>query len=497
MDAQTEDQEEQIDLFSAEQVAHEPVDFSVLAHGKDELNLAEFPLTALSNRVAPGQKTLRYKDSIWDNRTKRSIERQLTITAADEYGLPTAMDDEVILALVQLSKLQGFTSRQVEFSRYEIVQLLNWRDEAWSYKRIEQSMLRWLGVTLMYENAWWNPETKAWMTEGFHILDGLRKVEDGSGKARDAFVWNELIFSSFQKGNLKTLDLVTYRKLNSSIAKRLYRLLDKRFFHSPKIEFDLVDLAFHKLGLSNNYLIGNLKQRLEPAIKELEDIGYVKAADKKNRYRKHGVGQWNVVFEKGDGRGVDKNQPPLLPVEPDTPSGVEARLIDLGVSPRQARRLAITHHEEYLDMKIDEVRYLMAKESGKFKNPAGFLVKSIEEKFSPPLGFQTPGEKAKVEAEVFKKKETVRRLKEDREERSRKKEEERERAAKALTDKVENYLASLSDEDRELVCSDAIKREMAKGKLFSDWLQEDSKRGEVLRKTAIEEHVLQLLGNTN
>lgn len=39
-------------------------------------------------------------------------------------GLPTARDDEVILGLLQLSKLEHFADRKVHFSRYQLLQLL-------------------------------------------------------------------------------------------------------------------------------------------------------------------------------------------------------------------------------------------------------------------------------------------------------------------------------------------------------------------------------------
>jgi hypothetical protein len=63
------------------------------SEGRDELNLAEFPLAALSNRTADGQKTLEFKDTIFDRQAGKLVERKLTVTAADKFGLPSAMDD--------------------------------------------------------------------------------------------------------------------------------------------------------------------------------------------------------------------------------------------------------------------------------------------------------------------------------------------------------------------------------------------------------------------
>jgi hypothetical protein len=80
--------------------------------------------------------------------------RKLTITASDKYGLPTAMDDEVILGLIQLTGKADFSERIVLFTRYELLKPLNWTDDTRNYNRLEQSLNRWLGVTLYYDKSW-------------------------------------------------------------------------------------------------------------------------------------------------------------------------------------------------------------------------------------------------------------------------------------------------------------------------------------------------------
>ena len=34
-------------------------------------------------------------------------------------------------------------------------------------------MHRWVGVVLMYENAWWDNTAKSWVDENFHVLDNV------------------------------------------------------------------------------------------------------------------------------------------------------------------------------------------------------------------------------------------------------------------------------------------------------------------------------------
>src|SRR3954463_10564123 len=73
--------------------------------GRDELSLAEFPITLLSDRVPKGCKTLVFEIEPRDRQSGHPVSRKVTITGGDAFGLPTALDDEVLVGLVQLTKL--------------------------------------------------------------------------------------------------------------------------------------------------------------------------------------------------------------------------------------------------------------------------------------------------------------------------------------------------------------------------------------------------------
>ena len=140
---------------------------------KDELNLAEFPIAALADRVPDGQLSLVFEDQI-EQRDGPPIVRRLTITGTHKHGLPTALDDEVMVGLIQLTKRRNnFTDQRVSFSRYELIDLLGWPQSGQSYQRIEEALNRWVGVVLMYENAWWDNAAKSWVDENFHVLDNV------------------------------------------------------------------------------------------------------------------------------------------------------------------------------------------------------------------------------------------------------------------------------------------------------------------------------------
>ena len=274
----------------------------LIGMGKDEMNLAEFPLTTLADRVPQGCKTLVFEDRIFDKGQRQQVARRLTISASDKFGLPTALDDEVILGLVQLSKADDFASRQVQFSRYQLVHLLGWREEGKSYARLEESLKRWLGVTLYYENAWWDKCRKKWVDAHFHLLDNLmlyhrakrgeRSAKDDDGKPLSSFIWNEIIFRSFQAGYLKDLDLEFYHTLSRPSPSECIAFSTRSSISAISRRFSLSQFAREHIGLSRRYDTAQLKRRLNPAIKELVETGYLKPLSAEERFAHVRRGEW-------------------------------------------------------------------------------------------------------------------------------------------------------------------------------------------------------------
>ncbi len=357
-----------------------------LDDGRDELNLAEFPLAAIADRVPDNQKTLVFEDRIFDSGRSEMITRRLTISASDKYGLPTSLDDEVILGLIQLTKQNRFTERKVNFSRYQLIQILGWRHEGRSYDRLEKSLKRWLGVTLYYDKAWWDKDEKTWVDENFHILEQVTLYDQQRRLKRlrstnaepplSSFSWNEVVFRSFQSGYLKSIDLGVFRQLEYAAAKRMYRFLDKRFYHKSRWEFDLTEFACEHIGVSRNYDTGQLKRRLQPAIEELEAVGFLEVLPVAQRYVKISRGQWRVVF-------IRKAVPQIEPPSQDAALLIK-RLADRGVTPSVATELVRDYPHELIEMQMEVLdRLRHAKERDSIRNPAGYLVKSIREGYIP------------------------------------------------------------------------------------------------------------------
>lgn len=355
---------------------------------RDELNFAEFPLASLSTSLPKTQKTLEFTDEIFDKAQNRRITRRLTITASDKYGLPTAADDEVILGLIQLTGKANFADRRVFFTRYELLKLLGWPDEARNYKRLERSLNRWLGVTLYYDKSWWSREEQSWVNEGFHILDHVQildrerrreRAKKGDLAGKSSFVWNEIVFGSFKAGYLKQIDFEFYKRLESSVSKRMYRFLDKRFYRQQRLEFELRAFACEHIGLSKSYHNGELKRVLSSAIAELEEEGFLKKLPADERFVRRAKGEWSSVFIRAAKQ--------VFKAPTDEPELVKA-LVGRGVNRSSAYAITVETDEAKIREKIAVFDWLKARGDARVrKSPAGFLYRSITEDFSLPADY--------------------------------------------------------------------------------------------------------------
>lgn len=389
--------------------------------GRDELNLAEFPLCALAHRLSPGQKTLQFEDHVWDDHRADTITRRLTITGSDAYGLPTALDDEVLLGLIQVTKQRGFVDRRVPFTRYELIRLLSWREESKSYRRMEDSLNRWAGITLRYQNAWWNKAGQCWMNETFHVLDNVwlchradpDPVEPRDGQSRSAFVWNEVIFRSFRAGNLKGIDFEFFKGLKGAVAKRLYRFLDKRFFKRERLQFDLKAFACEHVGLSRVYDSAGLRRKLRPGIVELEEKGFLRPVPEAERFQRVCSGQWNVSFARATARSVqsapaatpEPAHPAPLPAPPSPAQPLTTALTQRGVSGKSARATVRDYPPDRITAQLEVFDWLVAQKDPKVsRNPPGFLVSSIRGDYAPPREFVNQAEQARAQRELTQRK---------------------------------------------------------------------------------------------
>jgi hypothetical protein len=387
-------------MGSSAETAHKTSSKPLGQLGRDEMNLAEFPITLLTDRVPKDQKEAVYQDDMFDERTGLTLTRKLTISAGN-HGLTTAADDEVILSLIQLTKQKNnFTNRRLDFSRHELVQMLGWSVGGASYDRILLSLKRWTSVFLQYENAWRDNRTKTWTTVGFHIVDRYELVDNRTTNEQldllpSHIIWGEDIFESFQAGYLKPLDYDLCTGLSNSTAKRMYRFLDKRFHHKPDWTFDLKEFAHEHIGLGRHYEgPAHLKRNLQPAITELESVGFLESLSGGERFPRDGK-SWKVrLIRKSSGQTL---LPASAEVPETEPPPLVMELIKHGMTKATAVELVQKHPAELIERQIEYIDWLTKKKPDKIGEPGAYLVAAIKADYAPPKDFISKAERQRAE----------------------------------------------------------------------------------------------------
>ncbi len=365
----------------------ERVSLADFSKGSDENNLAEFPLALLSDSAMPNQKSLEFQDTIQDWKSGKEITRRVCVTGSEKFGLPTAKDDQVLAALIQLTGIvNNFTNPEVPFTKHQIIELLRWDNSGWAYDRVEESLHRWKGVSVHYWNAWRDHESGSWTdSEAIGVIDYV-KISDGrrhqgadNRNSQSRFVWNRQYFKSFAAKYMKPLDFGFYCSLRLPAAQRAYRFLDKRFHHRLDWEFDLHTFACEKLGFSRNYDTGQLKARLRPAMVELEQAGFIKPVS----YRKSRPKKWSVFVSKKVAKHCEPEE-----VSVAAPSLLVERLVARGVAKSTAETLVKQFEPQRVEEKIQYVDWLMARKDKRAPaNAPGFLVAAIRNDYPFPKDY--------------------------------------------------------------------------------------------------------------
>ncbi len=311
--------------------------------GRDEMNLADFPISVLDShqpkRIDGGKvDTVAFEATRYDPVTKRRLPQRVTLLTNSQIGLPTPTDENVVLGLLCLAKEStDFQSPRVHFTPHALISILQWAPTGKNYRRLRDSLRRLKALTIRYENAWWDRDGRQYQSEfstgiisEYFVASQVRGRRKADAVPENFVVFAPKFFESLHKGNLKRLDLATLFSLKLPTSQRLYRFLDKRFYHSPSFEMDLTEFACGHIGVSPTKNVAHLKQRLNPPIEELEGIGFLSRTEPRDRYRNVSPKVWRIQLQQGSGlppmalATALADASPTEPTKADTPIPVDS-----------------------------------------------------------------------------------------------------------------------------------------------------------------------------
>ncbi len=259
----------------------------IIRLGKDEMNLVEHPFGVLWPKETENSVMFYHWDATHPI-TGKILPASWMVSGHADHGLPNASDERIYLVLMELTREAGFTSPTVHFSRHDLIKRLGWPDTSQSYDMIERGFERLQGVTINAKNAFWNHREKTYVNAGFNVLDHFvinaeRPGPKSTGRGEKPvsfFCWSDFLFHSFENGYIRSLDLDFALSLQSDIALRLYRYLDKKAYDGRQtFEVDIFNLCIGHLGMKPNLFPSKLKERLKPAHDELIARGFLHEVD--------------------------------------------------------------------------------------------------------------------------------------------------------------------------------------------------------------------------
>lgn len=365
---------------------------SLASAGKDEMNLAEFPIATLRGR-GDSRREIVYRGEIVDRVTGIRMDQAWRVTGDSLLGLPNEFDERVYVALMAITARSGFTGRRVAFSVYQILKIMGQTANSRSYEFVERSLRRLKGVTITAQGAFFDNTTKEYVrtTMSFNLIDKFwLSYREKDNHVREEvgvpayMVWSEEIWNSFQAGYIKNLDLDYFYNLENPTARRLYRLLDKRMWYENQGSIDLKALV-GRLGMVEYAHRSQIKRKLEPAITELLQTGFLESY----RYDDQ-PGYTRVYFVRS----------PRLPRASEEPAAQQERslidqLVSRKISRERAQQLLDLYGEVCVEEKLELLQWkLDTPQRGRpVTDPAAWLIRAIEANFQLPSGFKPTAER--------------------------------------------------------------------------------------------------------
>lgn len=363
---------------------------------KDELNLAEFPFALPCHRAPKDIQRIDITEPGVD-KEGRPIQKTWTVHPSG-YGLPLAIDEEVFLGLMHLLYRSDFRERTIYFTQHSLFQILGWNSSQRSYDRLQLCLLRLRGSTITCKQTFWDNNDRCFLDTGFSLIDsyGLYRRGDRKKAHDQPFIsqvtFGEFIFKSFKDGFIKSLDLNLYLSLKSALARKLFRLLDKKRHRGEVFEIELMRLA-HRLAMTDNAYPSIVKKQLERgAHAELEAIGFLKS----RRYirRGHSLSVQYTLAPKQNWHL------PSAPIRQPDANPLTLELIARGITPDVAHALLKEHGEKRVADQLEYFDHLRSINSFLVsKSPAGFLRTSIEKDFGAPSGYVSRAERQRLKDE--------------------------------------------------------------------------------------------------
>ncbi len=326
-----------------------------------EANL-EVPPTFQLRRTDPNRRIAKFSNTLVNEEGER-VQQHWRISVPEPYELPGPFDQDVWVAVQTLVGIRGGMppDGRLYFSLYELLGVMRKVRKGDNYKELRASLLRLSATHFQADNAFYLKDKNKLATRTFTLwdvsLDTEVDNETGEATERHFLEFHNVVRQSFQAEYLKTLDSDFYFSLRSPLAKRLYRLIDRKRQGRPRWGTSL-DRLKDMAPLAPSYRTpSKIRDVLETAHSELQRRGFLAGVSYEKRNGTHWV-RWRVEPEFDRQRSLSSRDGALaldgeLTEEERRAAGL---LMDQGVWPNVARDLVRRHGPEACCLQVESLR---------------------------------------------------------------------------------------------------------------------------------------------
>lgn len=275
--------------------------FSPPRLSKPEMHLLIKPFFLL-DKHADRFKPIEYVYSVVEH--GKAIKRGWWVEPHSKYGLPGSFDRDVTIALYELVNAnyfcRGLPVPEVmpigtlrEFATH-----LGIAGSGQNLAAIRESLKRLQHTLCTAEETFFDNKKKRYVSVSFRLLKGVGFAgdEDGMGGSieENCVIFDECILRNLNSGYVMVIDVDSVSSLRTSTAKQLYAHLAYRFFVEAQEGLstwvaDYEWLTVH-LGIKKHTELWRAKQQLDPAHKELLELGYISLVEWDG---------WRVIYRPG------------------------------------------------------------------------------------------------------------------------------------------------------------------------------------------------------
>jgi hypothetical protein len=259
---------------------------------RDEMNLIEYPIGIVGERVAIDKETKRERHELIferksSHRNQLEKEQRWIVRGDPNYGgLPRGYDIDVFNALMTVWSQSDFEHLLVSLGTAYKVLKVTGKDvtQTKSYRRFYQAVDRIFGVSFVAINTVYDPQRKAHSEETkWRILDRVT-ARKGDGDLPRGYVQFAQSFQQMvRKGFLKITDMERYWRLPNTQTRRLFQYPDKNRTHALREEngkFEINSyLLMIKLGnfpdTVKAYRPARVHDLMQPWLDALKHDGYL------------------------------------------------------------------------------------------------------------------------------------------------------------------------------------------------------------------------------